>query len=266
MQILENIMPDSDWRRTCTFIIETDPSDLEKHLTDLNPDAFLHIAAYGRYSHKSDEIDKMLEANIRLGTHLLEIAANLSSKDNRKPFIYCGSYWQHSGEDARYCPNSLYAATKTAFDAIAHYYNRCRCVATLGLKFYDIYGPNDPRKRILDLMIESLNNETPQGMSKGEQKLSLLFVEDAVRAVFHALSLINNDLFIDRTYGVMGTKPLNLREICETLERITGKKANIDWGHYPYRNYEIFDPFQIKSLPNWAPETTLTEGIKKLLQ
>ncbi len=252
--------------RTPTFINAKKGAGLVKQIIKVAPDAIIHLAAYGRYNHKSEDITPMLDANLYLGTCLLEACYLLMEQDGRpRPFVYCGSYWQNAFSKQKPSPNSLYAATKNAFDAIVnHYANNCD-VPTLGLKLYDIYGPHDKRKRIVNLILDSLSAEKAQPMSGGMQKLSLLSVHDAVDAIFKGLADLELCKAMEGTYGVPGSETYTLQEIAKIAETITGKSANINWGVYPYREKEIFEPVVLPSLPEWHPKVSLREGLIEMI-
>jgi CDP-paratose synthetase len=56
---------------TGTFIINTSETDWKTKVHSFDPDVVLHLAAYLTSSDDEKQIDKLIEANISFGTHLI---------------------------------------------------------------------------------------------------------------------------------------------------------------------------------------------------
>src|SRR5215204_1064429 len=65
------------------FIINISKSDWKTKVHSFNPDVVLHLASYLTSSDDEKQIDKLIEANISFGTHLLDAVKN----SNIKTFI-----------------------------------------------------------------------------------------------------------------------------------------------------------------------------------
>src|SRR5690606_40584249 len=72
---------------------------------------------------------------------------------NVKYLINTSSYSQHVNQE-HYNPNSLYAATKQAYEDILRFYSTKLNIINLVL--FDNFGPNDPRPKIMNLLYKSL--------------------------------------------------------------------------------------------------------------
>ena len=118
----------------------------------INPDLVIHLASSFILNHRLDEIDKLIDSNIRFGTQILE-AMKLS---NCKKIINTSSYYQHYNNEI-YNPVNLYAATKQAFEDIIYYYSSSEYnIKSITLELFDTYGENDSRPKILNLLLCSL--------------------------------------------------------------------------------------------------------------
>lgn len=262
---IDGLAGNYDWRIATRIVRIEDPSEIVGLALKAAPDAFVHCAALGRYDTSFEQFGPLLDANIKLGTYVLEAMRQLADiTGNSHPLVFCGTYWQSSGPDSANRPNSFYAATKCAFEEIARFYQATLALPVLGLRFYDIYGPGDWRKRIVSLIADATNATAPLAMSAGEQTLRFVHIEDAVSALLHALDIL--DLSPDRvgaplSYGVYGDEAVTLKEFTERIEILIGTKANIAWGARPYRRFEIFNPFLIERLPGWSPDYSLDKGL-----
>lgn len=267
--IIDSLAGQTNWRNS-TRILKSDLTEsVVDAIYDDNADMFVHCAASGRYETPATQICNVLNANIKLGSLMLEGVKTLTAKTNRqRPFVFCGSYWQNSGQSSENLPNSFYAATKSAFEEVARFYSQTLRLPVVGLKFYDIYGPNDPRLRLVDLILKSMHQETPVKMSLGEQKLRLVHVKDAVSAIDHALAyaqLSRPSPSLKMSYGVYGDELVSIRELTRKLEDMTGLSANIEWGARAYREFEIFEPFLVERLPSWSVKVSLADGLDTII-
>jgi len=228
----------------------------------VQPRFIFHVASEVIIEHQLNDLDALIQSNIKFGTQLLE-AFSIIGGDC---FINTGSYWQHS-DSSDYNPVNLYAATKQAFEDILCFYTECRSIRAVTLKLFDVYGPCDPRKKLFTLLDEAFRSGKTLDMTKGEQKLDFVFIEDVVRAYCRAAELLssNDPQLIERSYTVSSNHPMSLRDIVETYQRVTGRTLSIHWGKLPYRPRQVMMPWSGKNLPGWKAETNLESGIRKML-
>lgn len=218
------------------------------------PDVVFHIASMVVGEHEPEQIESLVSSNITFGSQLLEaMSINGVSK-----FINTGTYWEHY-ENKQYSPANLYAATKHAYQAILQYYVEARGIEAITLKLFDPYGPNDPRPKLLNLLLRVAETGESLAMSPGEQKIDLVHIDDVVRAYeVAAMRLVNGKVEGHEIYGVGTFCPVTLKEIVTFLEVKTQKKLNIDWGGRPYRTREVMEPWGMyETLPGWQPEISL---------
>lgn len=237
-------------------------ADWKDQVADFAPDAIFHSAAWSGISHWPDDIDAIIDANIRLGTHLLDLASLLP----RPPvFVWAGSFWQYAGGGSDYRPNSLYAASKQAFGAIADYYSKggLRC---LGLILHDIYGEADPRRRLLNLIATALAPAGgPVDLTDGTQAISFVHVDDAARAFLHAADLLRSgEANSANTVYAVAADAAPLREQIEALLRPADDRSRLRWGGRPHPTGAIMTLPDLAILPGWRPLIPLREGFERL--
>ena len=149
-----------------------------------------------------------------------------------------------------------------------NYYVDTYNMKAISLVLSDTYGPNDTRKKFLNLVLDALKSQDLNfKMSLGEQEICYIYIEDVVNAYLKSRDLISSQGIKElKTYSVFGNEILTLNNLVELLEKIFNKKLSTEKGYYPYRLREImkFNYAHIERLPNWEPKISLKEGVKRI--
>lgn len=224
-------------------------------------DLTIHLATLYIFDHNPQNIDNLIDTNIKFGCHLLEAM----SSNNCHHLINAGTYIQNYFSDDYY-PSCLYAATKQAMMDIIDYYVAKKNISAITLKLYDAYGPLDKRKKILNLLIEAKQTGQHLNMTAGEQEMRLTHINDICSAFMIAADLIkNSDYHNTHSVYYVGGKAYKLKEIVNLFEKITKQNVNINWGAVPYREKQPIKSYIGKILPNWQAELNLEDGIKNVI-
>lgn len=230
----------------------------ERIIRAARPEAILHIAARVWAEHAPADVEPLIRANVLLGTHLLDALARAGGG----VFIQTGTFWQRRG-GAGYDPVNLYAATKEAFEAILGYFAATAPIRAAVLVLYDVYGPADPRGKILSLLDRATRTGEALEMTPGEQRIDLVHVNDAVEAYLAAWRALEAaPAGPPRTWAVSGGEARPLREVVETFERAVGRPVPVRWGAKPYRPREVMTPWRGEPVPGWRPRVGLEDGIR----
>jgi len=235
--------------------------ELSNILSTLKIDGIVHLASFYIKQHTSHDVSNLIESNIEFPTRLIEAAKNT----NVKWFINTGTLWQNF-KSSTYDPVNLYASTKQAFQDILKFYEETTKIKIVTLKLGDTFGPNDDRPKILNLLIESNKNKKHLGMSQGEQLVNLLYIEDVTNGFCQLVDLLsrNSDKLKNNEYCLQACKTLSLKELVNVTEKVLNLHFDITWGFYKYREREVMSPpNNIPLLPEWKPNNSLEEGIKK---
>ncbi|WP_078555141.1 NAD-dependent epimerase/dehydratase family protein [Bacillus alkalicellulosilyticus] len=236
---------------------------IENAISSVRPDIVFHLAAYAKLTYEPSEIEGLIKSNILLGTHLVEAM----TKNKVTNLVNTSSFSQHYQQEV-YLPNSLYAATKQAFEDILRYYTTFANLKVVSLTLFDNYGPDDPRPKLMNLLYKAAINQTELKMSPGEQLLDLLYIDDVINAYVIAGNrlLEERNLSVFEKFQVRSNRPLKLKQIVQLFEEISAFKLLIHWGGINYREGEIMIPWQGEEiLPNWKPYFSLKEGLKRFL-
>lgn len=226
-------------------------------LDTVKPDIVYHLASYFVAEHASGDISRLVESNIAFGAQLLE-AMSLSGVTN---LVNAGTSWQHGDESAG-GPSALYAATKQAFESLVQYYVDKARINAVTLKLFDTYGPDDPRQKIVPLLLRLSEDMTPLDMSPGEQHLNLVYIDDVVSAFIRAGELLaGKEISGYKDFAVRSGDTVSLKELVARFETLCGKELPLNWGGRPYRAREIMTPWKGDILPGWRAEVSLEDGL-----
>lgn len=227
------------------------------------PQVVFHLATLFLAEHRADQVGELIDTNVRLGAHLLEAMA----ASGVRRFVNAGTTWQHRLPDSPEAhAANLYAATKQAFEALVDHHAELRGLSAVSLRLFDSYGPQDPRPKLLNLLLRMPAGAPALALSGGEQQLCLVHVSDVVEALLAAAGLTADAAPGHARHGLAGVPPRSLRDIVALLETLRGHPLPVDWGARPYRANEIMQPWRaMQPLPGWAPRINLEEGLAALV-
>ena len=228
-------------------------------------DGVVHCASHFVVEHTPEEIEGLINSNVLFSTQLLE--ASVKSKVNW--FLNTGTFWQHF-QDQDYSPVNLYSATKQAFESITQFYLETSEINFVTVKLNDTYGPGDTRPKIFNLWKRTVEEENILKMSKGEQYIDIVYIDDVVEAYTALIGLLQDDAkrhFRGKSFAVTSGNRMKLKDLATVFEGVAGKKMNIIWGARQYRNREVMHPWSKGgNIPGWKPKISIEEGIAMLLQ
>lgn len=224
------------------------------------PDVVFHLASNFIAEHEAKDIGELIESNVLFGTQLLEA----SVKTGTAKFINTGSSWQHFGTED-YTSANLYAATKTAFEGILSYYAEAKRIKAFSLIIFDTYGVDDTRRKLIPLLRSAARSQEALAMSPGEQQLDLVYIDDVISAFLHAADLLDEHTSGHMSYALSSGRPVSIRELVATINKIVEVPLSVTWGGRPYRAREVMQPWSrgVK-LPGWNSKTNLEDGLKKV--
>lgn len=226
-----------------------------------NPDVVFHLAAQNCDESKPDNLNIMLESNIKFGVDIL----NAMSKSKVKYFICTSSFWVFD-MFLKYDAVNFYASTKKAFDDILRYYTKQYNIIAISLVLFDTYGPNDKRNKLLNQILKSFKFNEKLAMTEGEQEIDLIHIKDVVNALISAYKYLSKNSFKYRQFWVGSKKPKTVKEVGNLISENFQRFDILLWGKIKYRDNQIIKlPSKYRTLPNWEPIVKIEDGIKELL-
>lgn len=225
------------------------------------PEVVFHLASKIVTRHSPNDLDALVDSNLRFGLQLLEAAVSVGCER----FINTGTGWQHF-ENQEYDPVCLYAATKQAFEDLIEYYVRVAGLKVVTLKLHDNYGEDDPRGKLMALLLNAARSGEFLDLSPGEQRIDLINVRDVAAAFMMADDVLSRQSgSAHLRYMIKAENTISIRELAELITKVTGRPVNARWGARPYREREVMHPSDRgEPVPGWKQTITLEQGIKEI--
>lgn len=224
-------------------------------------DIVIHLATCFISNHKSEQINELIDSNVKFGTYILEL-----TKQKGIPYFINTSTYAQFLDHKEYNPQNLYTATKQAFEAIIKYYEETTPNLYVTLELTDTYGPDDERPKFINLVLDAIKKNNVFNMSLGEQEICYLYIDDAVNAYIKCIELlINGSVKENSKYSIYSEEIFKLKDLVTEVCRILNVELETNKGFYSYRDREImtFEPTYQK-LPDWNSKVSLKDGILNL--
>lgn len=225
----------------------------------------VHLASVILDTRKPEDIENIIDSNVKFGALLLEYCVQAKSKW----FINTGTFWQNY-ENKDYSPVNLYAASKQAFESIAQYYIDTNQIRFTTIRLFDTYGENDTRPKIFNLWDKYAKSGEVLEMSPGDQLMDISYIDDIIDAYGALIKQVSSASTIIKNgsvFSVCAEKRYTLKELAKIFEESTSQKLNINWGGRQYREREVMVPWDKgKSVPGWKPIYSIQDGIRKVFK
>jgi nucleoside-diphosphate-sugar epimerase len=243
----------------------TDADQLAAKIAAIKPAVVFHLAARVATSGAPSEI---IQANV-VGTLNLLNAVNGGFL---KRFVYCGTgseYGAGSGlsESSPLRPTNMYAATKAAAHLAAHAFRRTHQLPIISVRPFTMYGPWEPPRRLIPFVCCSALDGLDIPLTLAEQERDFVFVDDAIDAFIRMVAVAATDDI--EAVNVCSGVPVKVRDVVTEIVALSGGKGRPQFGALPYRTgdarAECGDGSLARRLLGWAPQTSLTDGLRQTL-
>jgi nucleoside-diphosphate-sugar epimerase len=210
-------------------------------------------------------IEDLINSNVLLPS---TIASLIKRQSPETLLINFGTSWQ-LGENGVIEPFNAYAASKNAGEAMLDHY-ALEGVKIMTLRLFDTYGAGDKRRKIVNLIADTLVNNTSISMTGGMQCMDLVHIDDVCKAVLRSIEYLS--ITSERRhhkYFVRSFEMHTVKELIMLMAEIYGSSnlQNFLLGSIPYRNRERFSlSIETPILPNWRAEVGLRDGLNGLLE
>lgn len=199
------------------------------------PDALIHLAwgglpNYRSLHHFEQELPmqyRFLSGLVRSGLAGLVVAGT------------CFEYGMQSGElseamDAR--PNNPYGFAKDTLRCQLEYLRKSQSFALTWTRLFYLYGDGQAESSLLPQLKRAVEQGHDEvfNMSGGEQLRDYLSVNDVARNLV-MLALNKADIGV---VNICSGKPVSVRTLVEGWVEENGWKIKLNFGHYPYPDYE----------------------------
>lgn len=234
-------------------------------------DFVLHQAALGSVPRSVEDPLTSHEVNVT-GTLKMLMAARDAGV---KRFVYAASsstYGDHPGlpkvEDRIGRPLSPYAVTKYADELYAQVFGRCYGVETVGLRYFNVFGPRqDPFSQyaaVIPLFVSALLKGAPPTINgDGEQTRDFTFVQNAVAA--NLLACTAPPQAVGEVFNVACGERTSLNRLYADLQSLL--KTDVSPKYGPARKGDVRDSLADISkagrLLGYRPAIRFREGLER---
>jgi len=219
---------------------------LIKFFNETNPDIVIHLATNYIKQHTSKDLSSLISSNILFGTEILEAM----TKSKCKKILNFGSYFQNVGNQSTYQPANLYAATKESLDNIIKYYSYQHDINFITLKFFDTFGPNDNRNKLVDFLIKSAINNENINLSNANKIIDLSHISSIIEHIHQSIAfLLISESCINKRFFISGFR-LRIKDIVKSIEKVSDKKINCSYGKFIYMKTTAYQVL-LNNQPPW---------------
>jgi ADP-L-glycero-D-manno-heptose 6-epimerase len=243
------------------------PADLARWLEGRKLDAIVHMGAISDTT--ATDGDLVMESNFRLSLRLLDWCTK-----NRTPFIYASSAATYgNGEQgfddnwspealAKLRPMNLYGWSKHLFDralVARHAKGEALPPRWIGLKFFNVYGPNEYHKghmmSVLAKVFDHAKAGEPvklfkshrDGIADGDQRRDFIYVDDTVDVIRWGLERARGN----GIFNVGTGKAESFRDMLGAMFSALGRAPKIDYVDMPESirgQYQYFTQANMENL------------------
>ncbi len=251
--------------KTQKILITDNQEKLVGDIKKVNPEIIVHLASFLTSEDDYATMRKLIDTNLFFLCRIMDALKDVEIK----LFINTGTFAEYYKGDGILQPAYLYSATKTASRFLIDYYSAAYEFTYTTIVPYTIYGGKDSKKKVIDIIYESLDSEKAVELSPGNQLLDFIHVEDVTD--FY-VTVVENHLQIKKKQVFqLGTgKGATLKELVSIIEQETGKRCNILWGAKSYRKTDVMCAVANDVLTqfhsfNWRPRIALEDGIRMII-
>ncbi len=234
-------------------------------LDDFQPNLIFHLASITDTTVTDQEL--MMRKNVDGFKNILEIAY-----DNEAVVVYASSASVYGNvkehvplkEDREKSPENVYAFSKYIMDNIAKDFSEKTGLKTVGVRYFNVYGPGEAHKgkfasMIYQLYLQMKSGKRPRIFKWGEQKRDFVYVKDAVEATILAKEAPKSTV-----YNIGSGEARSFNEVITLLNKALGTDFEPEYFDCPYDFYQEYtqaDMTKIKKELGFVPKYNLEKGI-----
>ena len=251
----------------------TDPAAVESAFDGV--DGCFHLAAIASVARSHREWLRTHQVNLT-GTINVFDQARPSRRHREIPVVFastaaiygnCGSF--PVDEESPAAPLSAYGADKHACELHARVAGAIHGVPTVGLRFFNLYGPRQdplsPYSGVISIFADRLlRGEPVEIFGDGKHARDFIYIDDAVCALRYAMRAATTSAFV---FNVCTGKATSVHGLAQTMATLCGTELVI--RRHPARcgdiRISIGDPRRAAERLGFTAQTTLSDGLAMTL-
>jgi len=249
------------------FELCSSASEVRGIIRRVMPDVVINMANFFTRSGSYSDALKLAEVNNVLVTEICQGVI-----ESGGILVNVGSGFQANLNKDDLAPD-LYSLYKGLSTSIVEWFSATQSLKAINLFLYDTYGKNDPREKIVQLLIRAKKENRHLDLSEGDQILEMVYVTDVAEAV--SLLVTKSEELVKNaipgslnSYWCYPDEIVTLRELVLEFEGAANSKLGINWGARDYRPGERFSSEKRgrPRVPGWTPKVSLGEGLRLCLE
>lgn len=193
-------------------------------------DAVIHLAAQSRIQPSIIDVDTTMRTNVFGTANVLRCAKEAGVKRfvfASSSSVYGNNATPNTEDQIEDCLNP-YASSKLFGEKMCEMYSNYYGLETISLRYFNVYGPNQPSKGEFATVIAKFEKGISDGepltiVGKGTQRRDFTHVDDIVRANIKASTIFLNERYFGQTYNVGTGKNYSINEIAKMFNSKTKK-------------------------------------------
>lgn len=235
----------------------TDAPAVARLMAEVQPNLVIHLASAVTGTRDRAEVLPILHANLVAAVNVM------SAMPEDARLVLAGSMEEPIGHPST-VPGSPYAAAKWAASGYARMFAALYELAIVNLRIFMVYGPGQPdRTKLIPATIDSLTAGIAPGIGSGARMVDWVYVDDVVHAII--LAAVESDCVGEQIDIGTGSSH-SIRTVVETLSGLIAPGVIPAFGARPDRPLEaspVADVDETRRLLGWAPEVTLSDGLRR---
>ncbi len=241
-------------------------------LASLDFDAIVHMAAITEIKKTVEDPKLCFEVNCFGTLNMLELA--LRKKVTRilvtsSANVYGAPKTNPVTEDAPFDPRVPYDYSKVIVENLAASFFKTKSLPVSLTRSWLLFGEYDQPSRATIRFIRACLKDEPLTLFNGGRDTTS--PSHAVNFAKLALAVIRNERAAGRAYNFGGERPVSIRELAETVRRLTGSKSQLNLAPprtaleaEPQISYPSLE--RIKTELDYQHELTLEQGLQRTIE
>lgn len=218
-------------------------------------DAIIHLAGVNRGTNR-----ELFETNALGILGLLDAVVKFSPPTR---VVFASSFQV-------YLPQSLYGLLKKFAEDLLVQYGLNHNIKSTILRLSNVYGPEG--RPFYNSVVATFAHLIKEGQplkinGDGSSERDYVYVEDIASAFIEAATYDQRE--VTKIIDICSGKQTTLNTVVEYLGKISGKKVEVEYNRNVVDNpwpTKDKNPSRAKEILGWEPETTLEEGLKKVME
>ncbi|MGC8622295.1 MAG: NAD-dependent epimerase/dehydratase family protein [Caldisphaera sp.] len=248
---------------------DIDKTSLDEIFKKEDINGIINLATFYRKINAYEDIDNMIDTNVKLPARLLELGKIYGSNS----FVTAGTFFQYDrnsmiiNESTPIAARDFYAATKNALERILEYYALNFNYKVFELILFSPYGEKDNTEKLIPNIIKAAILNKPLNLTAGFQKLNFAYVKDIASAFVKAIDAAYSQ---NIRINIANKELYSIREIITIIEELTGKNINVKFGSITVEDVDENQMLSVdtdlsKKLLGWMPKFNIYEGLNRTI-